>query len=127
LKYLLDTHALLWWFNEPERLSPTAHAAIVDGEEVLVSAVSAMEISIKYRKGRLPYPSSLALRFAETVATEAFLPLAITVEHAQRAGAYSSAHADPWDRLLAAQAEIDGLRLISCDTQIATLGVATLW
>lgn len=127
MKYLLDTHALLWWFNEPERLSATARAAIVDGEEVVVSAVSAMEISIKYRKGRLPYRSSLALRFAETVATEAFVPLAITIGHAQRAGAFPGAHADPWDRLLAAQAELDGLQLISCDTQIASLGVATLW
>lgn len=127
MKYLLDTHALLWWFNEPERLSTTAHAAIMNGEEVVVSAVSAMEIAIKYRKGRLPYPSSLALRFAATVATEAFVTLAITVDHAQRAGAFPGAHADPWDRLLAAQADVDGLQLISCDKQIATLGVTTLW
>lgn len=127
MKYLLDTHALLWWFNEPERLSTTAHAAIMNGEEVVVSAVSAMEIAIKYRKGRLPYPSSLALRFAATVATEAFSTLAITVDHAQRAGAFPGAHADPWDRLLAAQADVDGLQLISCDKQIATLGVTTLW
>jgi PIN domain nuclease of toxin-antitoxin system len=127
VKYLLDTHALLWWFNEPERLSSAAHAAILNGEEVVVSAVSAMEIAIKYRKGRLPYPSSLAVRFAATVATEDFVTLAINVDHAQRAGAYPAAHADPWDRLLAAQAEVGGLQLISCDKQIAALGVTTLW
>ncbi|MBX9814851.1 MAG: hypothetical protein A4S12_09885 [Proteobacteria bacterium SG_bin5] len=127
MRYLLDTHALLWWFNEPELLSAAARAAIMDGDDIMVSAVSAMEISIKYRKGRLPYRTSLAVRFAETVATEAFTPLAITVDHAQRAGAYPGDHADPWDRLLAAQAELEGLQLISCDAKIAELGVAALW
>ncbi|OQW48112.1 MAG: hypothetical protein A4S16_07155 [Proteobacteria bacterium SG_bin6] len=128
MSYLLDTHTLLWWFHYPAALSPTARAVIADASRsIFVSAVSAMEIALKHRKGKLAFARTLAQGFAAEVGAEGFTPLAITVDHAQRAGAYPAAHADPWDRLLAAQAEVDGLQLISCDKQIAALGVTTLW
>lgn len=125
---LLDTHALLWWMHEPAALSDRAAAVIRDrANSIFVSAVSAMEIAIKSRRGRLEYETPLAEAFSAALVGEGFLPLDITVDHAQRAGTYPGAHADPWDRLLAAQSEMEGLRLVSCDPQIATLGVTTLW
>lgn len=128
MKLLLDTHALLWWEHEPDRLSRVAHDAIADGDnDVLVSAVSAMEIAIKNRKGTLGYRTSLADRFVPTVTAHGFGLAGISCEHAERAGGYAWDHKDPWDRLLAAQAQIEGLALVTADRAFATFGMQTFW
>lgn len=128
MKYLLDTHALLWWVHEPQKLSKIALEAIRNPDnDIAVSAVSAMEIATKHRKGRLEYRSPLAGDFLEQITLEGFTPLAVTCAHAQHAGAYPAALADPWDRLLAAQAELEGFELLSCDEKIVTLGATTVW
>ena len=128
MKYLLDTHALLWWFHEPAALSERVREIISDPEsEIAASAVSAMEIATKTRKGKLEYRSSLANRFTAEVLQEGFAPLAVTCEHAIRAGSLESAHADPWDRLLAAQSMLEELTLVSLDPEMAELCISTLW
>lgn len=128
MRLLLDTHALLWSAHEPEKLSATARDAIENGSnEVVVSAVSAMEIATKHRKGALEYPSALARRFSDEVTQRGFALLAITGEHAQRAGSFIDRHKDPWDRLLAAQAMIESLTLVSCDKRMRGFGAQQLW
>lgn len=128
MRLLLDTHTLLWWAHEPDKLSRAAFDGIADGEnEVVVSAVSAMEIATKQRKGQLEYDSSLAHRFVPDVTAHGFATLPVRCEHAERAGGYRSRHADPWDRLLAAQAQIDDLMLVSSDRQMETFGITPLW
>ena len=125
-RYLLDTHALLWWAHEPARLSAGATEALTDGEnEMFVSAVSAMEIATKVRLRKLE--SSLDRNFIDQVTEHGLKTLSITAEHAQLAGNFVDANQDPWDRLLAAQAQLERLTLVSCDRRMNGFGVTTLW
>lgn len=128
MKLLLDTHALLWLAHEPESLSTAASAAIVDdANEIWVSAVSAMEIATKSRRGTLGYRTSLATNFVAEVTSQGFLPISVTCEHAERAGNLEGDHKDPWDRLLAAQGQIEELVVVTRDPRIAGFGVETIW
>lgn len=128
MKLLLDTHALLWLAHEPEALSAAASAAIVDdGNEIWVSAVSAMEIATKNRRGGLEYGTSLATSFVAEVTSQGFLPISVTCDHAERAGNLEGDHKDPWDRLLAAQAQMEEMVVVTRDARIAGFGVETLW
>jgi PIN domain nuclease of toxin-antitoxin system len=128
LAVLLDTHALLWWAHQPELLSRRAHDAISDGStDIFVSPVSAIEIATKTRMGKLQFESPLADDFVAQIALDDFKELPITSEHAQLAGSFDNPHQDPWDRLLAAQAQLTGLALITNDDALRTFGVETLW
>lgn len=128
MNLLLDTHALLWAAHEPEKLSVLAASAMRDGNnQILVSAVSAMEIATKARKGRLEYDSDLAHRFVEEVTGRGFELVSISCAHAQQAGRYKAANQDPWDRLLAAQAHLADMTLVSCDSDMAGFNVKLLW
>jgi PIN domain nuclease of toxin-antitoxin system len=120
---LVDTHVLLWWLSSPTQLADTARDAIADAEStVFVSAASAWEIAIKKARGKLRAPSDLEARLDE----KGFARLAITVSHALKAGALPPHHADPFDRMLVAQAELEGLTLVTRDPRIAQYGVAVL-
>lgn len=128
MRLLLDTHALLWLAHEPEKLTAAAAAALADPRnEIWVSAVSAMEIATKDRRGLLGYRTSLSSRFVPEITAQGFVPLSVTCEHAQRAGNLQGEHKDPWDRLLAAQSQIEDLVLITRDRKIVDFGVNTLW
>ena len=128
MKLLLDTHALLWLAHEPDALSEAASAAIVDqANEIWVSAVSAIEIAAKSRRGRLEYRSTLATHFLPEVTSQGFLPMAISCAHAERAGNLEGDHQDPWDRLIAAQAQLEDLVVVTCDARVAAFGVNTIW
>lgn len=128
MKYLLDTHTLLWWFHEPALLSGRVTDEIGNSEhDIFVSAVSAMEIATKHRKGRLEYQTTLAGQFEAEIAVEGFIPLSITSAHAERAGSYQAAHKDPWDRLLAAQTEFEDLSIMSIDAFFPSIGIPVFW
>lgn len=128
MRVLLDTHSLLWWAHEPEKLSAAALDVIGDERnEVFVSAVSAMEITTKNRSGRLEYRSSLADRFLPRVAELGFAPLSISCGHAERAGNLRGSHKDPWDRLLAAQAQVELMPLVSTDKRMSDWNVQIIW
>ena len=122
MRLLLDTHALLWWLSADPTLDAAAASAIADAETVMVSAASAWEISIKQAVGKLTGPDDLA---GELVAN-AFTPLPVTVEHALAAGALPPHLADPFDRMLVAQARLEGLTLVTRDRRLASYGVAQL-
>ena len=125
---LLDTHALLWLAHEPAKLSEALVQAVNGNtHDIMVSAVSAMEIATKRRTGKLEYRTSLAVDFVNQVESQGFKTLAITCHHAERAGNLASPHKDPWDRLLAAQAQIEGLTLATVDKFFGEVGVATFW
>ena len=128
MKLLLDTHALLWWWTNDARLSEAARAAIEDeANDIWVSAASAWEIATKHRLGKLQEAADAVSRFNELVAADGFNHLAMNYLHALRAGGYTQAHRDPFDRMLAAQAELEGATLVSCDPVIAQMGVRLLW
>ena len=128
LRLLLDTHALLWWFTDDPALSARAREAISEAEnEVLVSAASAWEIATKHRLGKLPEAAGAVSRFDALVTADRFTPLAISSRHGLRAGSYDTGHRDPFDRMLAAQAELEALLLVTADPAFAAFPVRTLW
>ena len=120
MAFLLDTHALLWWLAEPERLSPVVHATLADpGQTVFISAASAWEIATKHRLGRLPTAEVLLQAGWRLMESQGFQPLPVSWSHGLRAGSYPMPHRDPFDRLLAAQAELEQLILITLDPALA--------
>lgn len=128
MRLLLDTHALLWWLTGDERLPATAAEAIQDPtNEILVSAASAWEISTKYRIGKLPDATRLASDFDAVLRSQGFQGLPITIEHARLVGLLPGPHKDPFDRMLAAQAQVEQLVLVSNEEILDLYGVVRLW
>jgi PIN domain nuclease of toxin-antitoxin system len=125
---LLDTHALLWWLAEPDRLSPMAHAAISDPANVVhVSAASGWEIATNVRLGKLPGVGDLHRTLPQHVKRQGFDLLPITLQEGLHAGSYPMAHRDPFDRLLAAQAELSLLTLVTLDPALQAFPCRILW
>ena len=125
---LLDTHALLWWLVEPEKLSGLAQGAINDpAATVFVSAVSGWELATKVRLGKLPGAEGLLQDLPSLLQHQGFKPLPVQLHHGVHAGGYTQAHRDPFDRLLAAQAELEGLQLVSLDPALAPFPCRLLW
>ncbi len=128
MRLLLDTHALLWWQTDDPQLSASARAAIIDEtNEVFVSAATAWEIATKVRLGKLPGLEDAASRFGALVDADGFRPLSISQDHALRAGSYDVPHRDPFDRVLAAQSELERLVLVTRDPDFALFSTSTLW
>ena len=128
MRALLDTHALLWWLADSERLSVPARRTIADeSNEILVSAASAWEIATKFRLGRLEASGAVALDIAGAVASQSFEELAISVADAERAGRLPGPHRDPFDRMLIAQALSRDLVIVSIDTAFDPYGVNRHW
>ena len=127
MRLLLDTHALLWWLAGDKHLSPAARRAIADGDNAtMVSAASAWEIATKHRLGKLD-ASSLVGQLGAILASQQFEPLEVTIDHAERAGMLPGEHRDPFDRMLAAQAQAEKLVIVSNDEVFDRYGVARKW
>jgi PIN domain nuclease of toxin-antitoxin system len=107
---LLDTHVLIWW-DEGRKLTAAARRAIEAADAVYVSAASAWEVAVEIGLGRLR-PSRTV---EQAVEESGFLELPITFRHAERVAALPAHHRDPFDRLLVAQAEVEGLTLVTRD------------
>jgi PIN domain nuclease of toxin-antitoxin system len=125
---LLDTHALLWWWTNDQQLSSVACAAIADERHtVLVSAASVWEISTKFRLGKLAIAATALPQFQSLIEADGFEHLPITWQHSLRAGAYPQEHRDPFDRMLAAQSDIEQATLVTCDSVFGSFGTQVLW
>ncbi len=128
MNFLLDTHAAVWWWCAPKRLSRKAQRLIRDPRNrIFFSAVSAYEITYKHRLGRLSLPERLIQDLAGNAREESWLHLPLDVIHAQRAGLIENDHRDPFDRLLAAQSKSENLPLITRDGAFASFGIDTIW
>ena len=128
MKLLLDTHALLWWWKDDPRLSKRAATAIADdANTVLVSAASAWEIAIKHRIGKLPGAESAVREFNELIVADGFSHLAVSYQHALKAGGFHIEHRDPFDRMLAAQSIIEGATLVTDDATMKLFRVKCFW
>jgi PIN domain nuclease of toxin-antitoxin system len=128
VRLLLDTHTVLWWFtNDPQLSAPARQAVADEGNEVFVSAASAWEIATKQRLGRLPGVPEVARRFPELVAADGFTHLPVTYLHGLRAGGYEISHRDPFDRMLAAQSDLESLILVTRDPAFEVFRIRTLW
>ncbi len=128
MKLLLDSHTLIYWTGQRERLSPSAGEAIAAAEnQISVSVVTAWELAIKVKKGKLPGSAYLVANFRKIINDEGFSLLDITLDHALQAGSLERRHDDPFDRILAAQALAEGLVLVSQDGIFEAYGVRRLW
>ena len=128
MNILLDTHALLWWWSEPMKLSARIRALIADSStDVIVSAASAWEIATKFRIGKLPSGGRIMEQWMERLAEDRFRELVISARHALRAGSLPGEHRDPFDRMIAAQSIIEGLPVASADVAISALGAERIW
>ena len=127
-RVLIDTHVLTWAADDVRRLSPKSRAVLESlRNEVLVSAVSIFEITTKFRLGKLPAAEKLALDPVAVTSRLGFVSLPITLDHARRAGLLPGIHRDPFDRILIAQAQAEGIPLISNETLFDHYGVMRIW
>lgn len=117
---LLDTHVVLWWLSDDPRLGRSVVERIQSNPDVVVSAASVWEISIKRALGKLEVVDD----YLPAIAREGFRPLPISMEHAARAGGLPPHHRDPFDRMLVAQAQIEDLRIVTSDRRIEAYDVA---
>lgn len=123
-RYLLDSHALLWVLTDPARLSADARVALLERPaEVWFSAASVYELHYKAFIGKLaPFPSALASAAGEA----GLLELPVSARHASLAGALNTPHRDPFDRILVAQALLEGLTLVTRDAAVIALDAPAL-
>ena len=115
MRLLLDTHAFLWWDSKDSRLPESHFEEIASAQnQVYVSAVSVWEIAVKRGIGKVSFTRAIG----KAIQNHGFNPLGITVEHGEWAGALPQLHRDPFDRLLVAQAQLEGLVLVTVDQEI---------
>lgn len=119
-KYLVDTHILLWVLNADSRLSDHHRDIFLAGEDVIVSAISVAEIAIKKSLGKVTLTGDIV----DILRSNGIPILSVNELHAARLGHLPLHHRDPFDRLLIAQAQIEGLTLVTADRQFSTYDVA---
>jgi PIN domain nuclease of toxin-antitoxin system len=122
-RLLLDTHVFLWWRADDRRVRPPAREAIAAADVVFVSAASAWEAAIKTALGRLKIPDTIEAG----VLASGFERLPISFAHAEAAGRLPPHHSDPFDRMLIAQARLEGLTLVTHDRRMEVYGVEIAW
>lgn len=128
MRLLLDTSTLLWFWLGGRTLSRAIIHAIMDRDNlVYVSPVSSMEIATKHRMGKLPGVENVLATFDEALEADGFVSLPLLNAHARLAGSIPADHKDPFDRMLAAQAVIEELTIISSDLAFDALGARRLW
>ena len=123
MKLLLDTHAALWWQAEDRKLGREARRAIATADIVWVSSAAGWEAAIKMRNGKL----RLREPFGIMVLADDFTELPVTLEHADEFERLPKHHADPFDRLLIAQARVEGATIITHDRAFEPYGTPIIW
>ncbi|MDX2288677.1 MAG: type II toxin-antitoxin system VapC family toxin [Hyphomicrobiaceae bacterium] len=129
MRLLVDTNVLIWWFLDAPQIPGPIERLIDDPRTIVcVSAASAWEICTKVRIGKLDAVRALSDDLEGFVRNWHFTPLPITIAHGQLAGRLPGPHRDPFDRMLAAQAILDGLKLVTNDPAFTHFAdVETLW
>lgn len=125
MRLLLDTHSLIWALQGSTQLSADARRQILDpANEIWMSAVSVYEYGLQVTLGRItPFPLPIAIECLDLGCQL----MDITTAHAERAAQFPLTHRDPWDRILAAQAMIEDMVVVTRDAEIAALGARTVW
>lgn len=127
MNLLIDTHALLWWLGAPQRVTETARDVLQNAEDrVYVSAAVGWEIAIKVNLGKLD-ALEVVSNLPRILFERGFHRLAISMDHALRAGMLPRHHGDPFDRLLIAQAQALNCPIVSADTVLDSYGVRRIW
>lgn len=128
MRYLLDTHTFLWWCSDDEQLSSDVREIIADPRtEIYLSSVSVWEIAIKAAKGRLLLPESPEKFVVSRLRSYFFQALPVQISHAACVYELPEHHADPFDRLLISQSQLESLPLLTKDTLIQKYAIETVW
>jgi PIN domain nuclease of toxin-antitoxin system len=128
VRYLLDTHALVWWLTGDPQLSPAARFAIEDDpERCAISAATAYEIGIKVENGKWDEARPIYAAFQAVIESNGFRHLPLSYEHSLLAAKLPTNHRDPFDRMLAAQAIAEHLDVVTLDARIREFGARVLW
>ena len=124
MRLLLDTHAALWFLGGDARLSQAAKRHLDDeANPVLLSAAVVWEVSVKRSLGKLDVPEE----YVSILLGAGFQALAVSIEHAAAVEALPWHHRDPFDRMLVAQASVEGAALVSRDDALRDYGVTLIW
>lgn len=126
MKILFDSHALVWFLLGDRRCPPSLRHMAAEAD-IVISAVVVWEIASKVNRGKWPEAAGIAATLNESLAEHAYIPLPITLRHAHVAGFLQSRHRDPFDRMLAAQAQVEGIPLATADPAFRDLGVSIVW
>ena len=128
MKLLIDTQCWLWWFAEPDRLKEATIAQIVDEtNELWFSVASVWEMGIKVGLGKLPLPEPIDRYLASRIKQLGARSLEIRADHALQAGGLPLHHRDPFDRMLIAQAQVEGMTIVTSDRMFDRYEVEILW
>ena len=128
MSYLLDTHVFLWWMADDPRLSAPARAVLEDrGNELLWSVASTWELAIKASIGKVTFPAPLDNYLPARLRQQGIDVLPIAQPHALRTSALPWHHKDPFDRMLVAQCQVEGIPLLSGDKSIADYSLDLVW
>ena len=123
MKLLLDTRAAVWWQTDSRRLKREARRAIATADIVWISSATAWEAALKVAKGRL----RLREPFGVAVIADDFTELPVTLKHAEEFERLPRHHGDPFDRMLVAQARVEGATIVTHDRAIEAYGVPVIW
>jgi PIN domain nuclease of toxin-antitoxin system len=128
VKLLLDSHTLIWAADDPAKLTALAQALLQDpSHDRLVSAASLWEIAIKFSLGRLPLSLPYRQWMDKAIAGLGLILLPITLDHAERQASLPWHHRDPFDRLIVAQTQFEGLPVVSADAKLDIYGITRIW
>jgi PIN domain nuclease of toxin-antitoxin system len=128
VRCLLDTHVLMWWWLDDPRLPPPVRDVLADpANDISVPSVCAWEIANKVRSGKLPEMGPYLPRYDELVSAAGFRHLDLRFDHSIRAGLLPGAHRDPFDRIIAGQALVEEMAVVTRDAEFASFGCRTLW
>ena len=128
MRALIDTHVFLWWVLDVPRLSPESRRILLDGSnEILFSAASGYELALKARSGRLSLPEPPEAYVPSRILANGFTPISIEHRHALRAGMLPRSTATHSTGCSIAQAQIEGIPILTADPAISQYDVETIW
>jgi PIN domain nuclease of toxin-antitoxin system len=128
VRLLLDSHTLIWAADDPAQLTAVAQGLLQDpAHDRLLSAASLWEIAIKFSLGRLPLSMPYRQWMDKAIADLGLVILPISLDHAEQQAGLPWHHRDPFDRLLVAQAKVEGVPLVSADAALDAYGISRLW
>lgn len=128
MRFLLDTHTVLWALLSPQKLGSRARALVENPRNTrIVSSATAWEIATKYQLGKLAQAEDVVRDYSRHLVTMMAEELAVTSQHALAAGLWETIHRDPFDRMLAAQCFIEGIALVTNDASMSHFSIKTIW
>jgi PIN domain nuclease of toxin-antitoxin system len=128
MRLLIDSHALIWYVDQHQQLSPTSRAVISDpSNDLLLSAGSIWEIAIKIGLGKLVLTQPFSLWMSQALDDLGITILPITVEYADAQASLAKHHSDPFDRLIVAQAIVEKVSIVSADARMDAYGITRVW